>query len=411
VSERPRFVGALLDPEATRWAWLIIAVYLGALAVAAVLRVQGDFKIYYEAGSRILGGEPVYRLADSNHFLYAPLFAIFFAPLAMLPIKLAQLAWLIVNAVALVAFLAGAIVMLFGREYVVTPAILILPLLACSRLVNNNIEHGQANLPVLALVVWSIIFAEEGRRTRLSGLALAAAILIKPFAILAALFVALERRWGALAWTAVFGVAILAAPVVILGPTRTISETIAYVHVVSSMTGRYQLMLTNQSASSAFERLFSETQADPHLGFYMGLAVEIALIAGICAWYWRDRGLDGGVLAPGRLPLVALFCVMPSLAPVSWKSYYAALLVPNMAMLSVLWIDRKPGFEPPRAVWILFLGSIALNWVMGNEPNRIALFYSTHFASSIVMLIALTLLTHTPDRTSVSEPRMSVSGG
>jgi len=411
VSERRRFSRALLDPDATRWAWLAIAVYLGALAVAAVLRVQGDFKIYYEAGSRVLGGEPVYRLADSNHFLYAPLFAIFFAPFAMLPIKLAQLAWLAVNAVALVAFVAGAIVMLFGRDYVVTPAILILPLFVSSRLVNNNIEHGQANLPVLALVVWSIIFAEEGRRTWLSGLALAAAILVKPFAILAALFLALERRWGAIAWTTVFGLAILAAPVVILGPARTMSETIAYLHVVSSMTGRYQLMLTNQSASSAFERLFSDTEANPYVGFYMGLVVEVAMIAGICAWYWRDRGLDGGVLAPGRLPLVALFCVMPSLAPVSWKSYYAALLVPYMAMLSVLWIDRKSGFDPSRAVWMLFLGSIALNWVMGNEPNRVALFYSAHFASSIVMLIALTLLTHTHDAPSASESRVSISAG
>src|ERR1700733_6186186 len=198
--------------RSVRLAWIAIGIYLCALGISAVLRTQGDFAVYYRTGMRVLHGEAIYRLDENSHFLYAPIFAIFFAPFAALPLHAAQFAWYLVCAFSLIALILGSHRMLLGRERRPVAALLVIPLVLCAVFVNNNIEHGQINLPTLALVVWSIILAEEDRAA-ISGCALAAAILIKPFAALAALFLLLEGRWRPIAFSIFFAIVLLVAPV------------------------------------------------------------------------------------------------------------------------------------------------------------------------------------------------------
>jgi hypothetical protein len=80
---------------------------------------------------------------------------------------------------------------------------------------------------------------------------------------------------------------------------------------------------------------------------------------------------------------------MPSFAPISWKSYYVALLVPYMALTAALWTDRASGKSAPKIVWTLFALSVLFNLATGNYLNRIALFYSAHFISSLLALAAV----------------------
>src|SRR5580658_3181334 len=119
-----------VDAErARKLAWLALAVYLVGLAVAATLRIQGDFAIYYRTGQRVLAGAAIYPPDEADRFLYAPIFAILFAPLALLPRRLAQLAFCIVNAGALVAFITGSGVMLFGRGFRLSAALIAMPVI------------------------------------------------------------------------------------------------------------------------------------------------------------------------------------------------------------------------------------------------------------------------------------------
>ncbi|HVN30101.1 MAG TPA: hypothetical protein VMT64_16500, partial [Candidatus Binataceae bacterium] len=76
---------------------------------------------------------------------------------------------------------------------------------------------------------------------------------------------------------------------------------------------------------------------------------------------------------------------------ISWKSYYAALLTPYMLLTYVLWTNRRA--DPPRAGTSLALlaSSAILNWIPGNRPNRIALFFSAHVVSSMAVLAAVAL--------------------
>ena len=375
-------------------AWIAIGVYLVALGIAAVLRVQADFNLYYRAGSRVLQGEPIYHLDEPSHFLYAPIFAIAFVPFAALPLRLAQFAWYLVSAVSLVALIRGSGRMLLGGERQLTPALILVPVILCARFIDNNIEHGQINLPTLALTVWAIVCAEEDRSIA-SGAMLGTAILIKPFAGLAGLFLLLEGKWRAILSSIAFGLVLVIAPLLVFGPRGTLDQTIAYMQVVSSMTDRYTTMLTNQSATSAVARLLSigaraGTPAS-HAALFIGTAIELALGAAVIVWLLRTRDSEPrGDFLPHRFQLAALFCIMPSLVPISWKSYYAALLVPYLLLTFVLWTARPPSSPTPTLPLALVTTSAILNWIPGTRPNHIALFFSAHFLASMALLAATT---------------------
>jgi hypothetical protein len=380
------------EARARRLAWLALGVYIVGLGISATLRKQGDFNVYYRTGHRVLHGLAIYPPDDSDRFLYAPIFAIAFAPLALLPRRLAQLVFFAINAFALVEFILGSGTILFGRVRKLPASLIVLPVLFAFVFIDNNIEHGQVNLPTLALTVWAIVHAEESRNAS-AGAMLAAAILIKPFALLAALYLLIRRRFAALTWTAVAGVALLAAPIVVFGPHRWLDQNAAYLTAIASMTNRYRTMITNQSAVSAVARMMSlrigadaETSSIPTI---VGMALEIILVGAVL--FWDSLTRDEGRLR-SRFALCGLFCLMPSFAPISWKSYYAAMLLPYMALVSALWTDRTDGHEAPRIVWTLFAISIAFNYLPELHWNRLALFYSAHFVSSLLTLAALFML-------------------
>ncbi len=375
--------------RARQFAWLALGVYLVALGISATFRSQGDFNVYYRAGHRVLHGLAIYPPDDSDRFLYAPIFAIGFAPFAALPRHLAQFVFFAINAFSLVELILGAGVMLFGRERRLPAALIVVPVLLSFRFIDNNFDHGQINLPTLALIVWAIIYADESRETW-AGLMIAAAILIKPFAVLAALHLAIRRNFAALGWAVAAGIALIVAPIVVFGPHRWIDQTGAYATAIVSMTNRYRTMLTNQSAVSAVARLMSLRVGDAAetspTATLVGMTLEIVLIAGVSLW---DGMSDARRNFASRLALCGLFCLMPSFAPISWKSYYAAMLVPYMALTAALWTDRAAGKSAPISVWTLFAISVVLNLATGNYLNRLALFYSAHFLSSLFALAAL----------------------
>lgn len=373
-----------IDAERARQlAWIAMGAYVVALGISATIRTQGDFNVYYRAGHRMLRGMAIYPADDSDRFLYAPIFAIAFAPLAALPRHLAQFFFFIINALGLVEFVLVAGVLLFGRERRLSASLIVVPVLVSFRFIGNNIEHGQINLPTLALIAWAIIHAEESRN-RSAGLMLATACLIKPFAVLAASWLLIRGHLAALGWTAIAGAALILAPIVVFGPHGWVDQTEAYVRAIMSMTDRYQTMLTNQSAVAAVARL--ATGYGPSMAAVAGIALEAILVGAVCWWDFVAREGRG---MSSRLALCAMFCLMASIAPISWKSYYASMLIAYMALVAALWTDRAEDASYPKLGWVLFATSVALNLAPGNYLNRLALFYSAHFVSSMVAIAAL----------------------
>ena len=382
-----------LDAErARKLAWCALAIYLVALAVSATLRMQGDFAVYYHAGQRVLSGGPIYPSGEKDHFLYAPIFAIAMAPFALLPRHAAQGAFFLVNAWGLLALILGSGAMLFGRARTLPAALIVVPVVLTSILINNNFEHGQVNLPVLALCAWAIVYSRESR-TMASGAMLAAAILVKPFAVLAGLYLLLRGRFAALGWTIVAAMALLAAPILLFGPHGLIDQTADYLRSVASMTDRYRTMLTNQSAVAWIARLELRAGADAAAAgarpLWMGMGFEGVLIALEAQWIWRAVRTPGDEIDRDRSALAGLFCLMPGFAPISWKSYFAALLVPYMLLVATLLAAPPRGARVRPKALAYFAISILLNFVPGRRLGNLALFYSAHFLSSIAAFFAV----------------------
>jgi hypothetical protein len=174
----------------------------------------------------------------------------------------------------------------------------------------------------------------------------------------------------------------------VFGPHGLIDQTSAYLTAVASMTGRYRTMITNQSAVSATARIMSRARiADAetsHTPVIIGMGFEALLLIAVSIWDWRSVRRSNS-----RLALCGMFCVMPSFAPVSWKSYYAALLLPYMALVAALVTDRDESEKLNAPVVILFALSVLLNLAPGNYLSRVAMFYSAHFVSSLLTLAAL----------------------
>ncbi|MGH7781686.1 MAG: glycosyltransferase family 87 protein [Candidatus Binataceae bacterium] len=382
-----------LDAGRTRkLAWWALAIYIVALGVSATLRMQGDFAVYYRAGHRVLHGAAIYPPDEKDRFLYAPIFAIALAPFAMLPRHAAQGAFFIINAWGLVALIFGSGAMLFGRARTLPATLIVVPVLLTCILINNNFEHGQVNLPVLALCAWAIIYARESRSVA-SGAMLAAAILVKPFALLAGLYLLLRGRFTAVAWTIIAAFVLLAAPILVFGPHRMIDQTADYIRSVASMTDRYRTMLTNQSAVAWIARLELRAGADTAAAgarpLWMGMGFEAVLIALEAQWIWRAVRARGDEIERDRSALAGLFCLMPGFAPISWKSYFAALIVPYMLIVAMLTAAPPPGARLRPKALAYFVVSVLLNFAPGRRLGNLALFYSAHFLSSIAAFFAV----------------------
>jgi hypothetical protein len=225
-----------------------------------------------------------------------------------------------------------------------------------------------------------------------AGALLGAALMIKPFALLGGLYLLLRRRLDAVGWAIATTIALTLIPVLLFGPAGAVRETVSYVHAVTSMAGRYRMRLTNQSAVSAVARIIDyrgDTEAPGSaLSLYLGTGIELGLVAAVSYWIHRSSGDDSDGRGD-RLALCALFCLMASFAPVSWKHYYVILIIPYMALLSGLWIDKPPDEEPSVTAWVLFALSIVLNIETGRQWRHVLLFYSAHFVSSLMVIGSL----------------------
>lgn len=79
--------------------WKVVPAIAGAIAGAYVLWVHvtsdplADIHLYYDAASRLNAGLPLYRTGVVDPYVYPPLFAMLFRPLALLPFRAAAVAW------------------------------------------------------------------------------------------------------------------------------------------------------------------------------------------------------------------------------------------------------------------------------------------------------------------------------
>jgi Glycosyltransferase family 87 len=394
-------------------AWTLIGLYLLGLAISAASRSQSDFIIYRNSGIQAAHAGQIYNFRDPSPFQYAPIFAVAFIPLGLLPSRAAQLLWFMISMVlALPAMILGTSRLLFGRGFELRWELIVVPVLLCVRFIQPNFDHGQINLLLMAVVVWGLALANE-RRSTAGGALLAASLLLKPFSVPVILYLFGRRHVRFIISLFFFAVALLWLPSLFVGARYTFHETAEYIrsltirvpHLSHDLYNKY-----NQSAAAIAVRLFASTKQrsgllSQNVAATTGFAFQCALTIAIIVWSVLRR--SSATEQNARLSLAALFCIAAAFSPVSWLEYYMALEVPYMALVFIARSSEQGDQGRARAAQFVLAGSLIVN--LGTRFFEPALYYGATYFASLIVLIAVMILTGTKASLPGSRPFASLT--
>lgn len=308
-----------------------------------------DLDTYLTAGRNLVAGHPLYR-DFLNHpfpdptlrpaFIYPPLFAVVMAPFTFLPSPAVAWVWLLVTQAALAASLAVVLRYLHASMAVIVASVIasvtFYPLWV-------DAVQGQANLLVLLLTCFGMVWIARDRPVGAVAIGVAGAIKLTPLLLIVWLLV--ERRFRAVALLlAGFVGATAVGALVRPGDTVTFFRDVA--PALASGTAFY----SNQSLAGVLGRIFT---ANPYTTPWVVLPLGIILAGAailLGAWWWSATRGAPDPLARGVsfIPLLLL------LSAVTWP-HHLVLLLP----VAWLVIARLASRRWPQPQTLVFLGLIA----------------------------------------------------
>lgn len=335
-----------------------------ALAAPVLLggRFQGkmrDFEVYWTAGARAAYAEPLYRESDGHYrFKYLPAFAVVVSPLASLPLGAAKAAWFALSVACLVGFV-GLSVSVVPRPVSGTGWLAVLTVVAMAKFFGHELVLGQANLLFGLCCIVALWWLLQGRGT-LAGVALGAAAIIKPYAIVFVPYLLLTRSWGAALASSVAVAAIVLLPAAVYGVDGNLRLLTQW---WSTASGTSVPLLTNADSSSVFA-MYAKW-----LGWGSTAAgLSLLTVAALAGAFLLIVARRQAVVAPEVLEVGLLLTFIPLCTPQGWD-YVLLLSTPLVALL----IARVPSM--PRADrWVstsaLALVAFSLYDVMGRAAYR-----------------------------------------
>jgi hypothetical protein len=339
--------------------WIGVALFFVVAVVAFAQRTHRellDFEVYRVAGIRAASAEPLYRTEDQHwQFKYLPAFAVAIAPLAQLPAVAARGVWFFLSAALLVVLVNRSYAWLPGRRK--RAAFLVwLTILAMGKFFVREVGLGQTNLLLAVLVLTAMACWTRGREVA-AGALLAAAVVVKPYAVLFLPYLVARRKWrGAASFVVVLCGALL-LPALGYGWSGNLAELHGWWVTVSTSTAPNLAGQDNISIAGMYAAWLGVGAPAAWLGVVTALA-----LLGACAWA-VVRGSN--VESPDYLDAALIMFAIPLLSPQGWDY---VLLVSTPAVMLLL--DRLDLLDRPIR-WLLW-GSMALigltYWdVMGRE--------------------------------------------
>ncbi len=360
----------------SRWKTRVALLLLLAVAAAGfglrAKREMYDFGVYLTAGARVVAGESLYRAEDGHwQYKYLPAFAFAVAPLSLLPPVAARAIWFSLSIGLLIWFVSLSLRLLPDRQRA-AKLLVWLTVLAMGKFYVRELGLGQTNLLLAVLVLLAVDAGRAGRDAR-AGLLLAAATVVKPYAVLFWPWLVWRRRDRAAAWFAGGMVIAVLLPAVRYGVGGNIELLQGLWTVVTSSTAPN---LAGQDNASIAGMWASWLGVGPLAG-RLSVVTALALV-GACAWVLRRPG--PGAL-PGYLEAAVLLFLIPLLSPQGWD-YVLLLGTPGVMLL----IDRSASM--PRAQQRLLGACLAIVafsiWdLMGRE------LYRSFMMARVVTLCAL----------------------
>jgi hypothetical protein len=363
--------------------WLGVALLCAAAVAAFTRRSQRemyDFEVYRVAGARAAAAEPLYRQEDGHwQFKYLPAFAFVIAPLSRLTPVAARAVWFFLSVALVVLLVNRSLALLPGRRR--TAAFLVwITVIAMGKFYVREVGLGQSNVLMAVLVLAAVACWYRGRDAG-AGALLAAATIVKPYAILFLPYLLLRRKWGGAISFAAVMLGALALPALRYGWSGNLAELRGWWTVVTTSTAPNLAGQDNISIAGMYAAWLGVGPVAGWLGAATGLALVLA-----CAW----AIVRGARLAsPDYLDAALLLFAIPLLSPQGWDY---VLLVATPAVMLLL--DRMEEFRPP-VRWLL-VAALALAgltfWdVLGREPYRL---FMMSRALTVAALFEVALVVH-----------------
>ena len=351
---------------------VLALVSLVAVFTTRVSRKMPDFEVYYTAGARAAAAEPLYRESDGHYqFKYLPAFAVFAAPVSKLPLPAAKGAWFAVSSVLMVVLLALSLKAMpdLRRPAVV---LLVLTFLAMAKFYAHELVLGQVNLLFGVIVTLALVWMRSGRDAG-AGLLLALAVVVKPYAVIFAPWLAMRKNRAALV-TMVAGLAVaLAVPAVRYGWSGNIGLLREWWQTVTATTAPNLMNPDNVSLSAMFTKWLGP---DSPAGSLASVASAVLLVVAAVVVAAR-----GALRSPDTLDAALLLLLIPLLSPQGWD--YVFLIGTPAVMLLINYLPALPRGLRYAAVVAIVAVAFSIFDLMGREA------YAKFMQLSVITLLVI----------------------
>jgi len=340
-----------------------------------------DFEVYWRAGVRAAAAEPLYRPSDADYqFKYFPAFAILTIPFGMLPLDTAKAVWFALSAAALVALLPLSASLLPQRR---KPAWLLIAALivGLGKYYAQDLVLGQINTLVALVGAGAILAFRTGHETR-AGALVAFAIVLKPYALILAPWVAARRHPRAIAALAAGLAVACVLPAVIYGFDGTVALHRDWWHTVTTTTERTLLDTRNVSLTSMWARRLGVGLE----AAWLAVASAVALLIAAGAVFMKRRGVPH----PDGLEVGLLLALTPIVSPQGWD--YVLVLATTAMAYVVNDIDRLPRLQQPLTYAGIAAIGLSLYDLVGRQMLYALLDLSVITIGMIVLIGALVTL-------------------
>jgi hypothetical protein len=214
-----KLAALLKDPR------VLLGIFVAAAITATLQKTAGgmfqsgglsyppfqNYVIFRNAFYRLLAGQDLYAAfpqEQADFFKYRPTFALFMAPVAVLPYTAGAIAWNVTNALALFCAVMW-VPTLSARAKALTLWFVLINLM-------SSMQSAQSN-GLMAGLMLAAFAAQERNRDGLAALLVVAAVFVKPFGGLAALPCLIRpSRFRFLAYALIWGIVFALAPLAVI---------------------------------------------------------------------------------------------------------------------------------------------------------------------------------------------------
>ena len=372
--------------------WKLLAAAFGtlyavgyAVAIGPYLKGRGrDFEAFYHAAADMLAGRDIYD-PSNGRYIYPPLVAFLFQPLAWLSMPKAAVIWLAIVTVALAALALLVVDELFGRlglrdstnlgagensaerQKTVFWAVALLGSVLTSKAIYAEIWLGQTDVFLLLAFVLALRWLD--RRPVLAGIALGLAANVKYLSLIFLPYFLIRRRWRSAAATVVAFVAGLFIPALSTGLQRNLDDQKLVFGVLNRVTGvKVGTIPQADIGSLTWDHSVSISSAAARLAGALGMpegagqkaivaAVALLVLAGVLWGLWRAYRAAGlRMFRPAALDVTpeyeravvlewaALLTLAMALSPQTTTRHMVLLLPVNLLVAAALLLPR-PGIK------------------------------------------------------------------